>query len=186
MKRLRFVNPNAGAPKDTNWFSKVGALAAGKSPERDAKEPSRQTMTNWTKRLLSKEDEIEIAKSMIPQFIQKQKELQPQYEYIKQVGQELKDLKKEYNITAVKLAKPQQVTSFMTLTGSQLREYEERTKETRDKRAVQHKETARARGKRLSKERNHDGRDGSFLKEYSQGKLESERRPDSRRSDGRR
>ena len=38
MKKLRFVNANATAPKDTNWFSKVGALAAGKSPERDTKE----------------------------------------------------------------------------------------------------------------------------------------------------
>lgn len=77
MKKLRFVNPNTAAPKDTNWFSKVGSLAAGKSPERDAKESSRHTQTNWTKKLLTKEDEIEIAKSMIPQFIQRQKELQP-------------------------------------------------------------------------------------------------------------
>lgn len=77
MKKLRFVNPNAGAPKDSNWHTKVGALVAGKSPERDLKESSRHTQTNWTKKLLTKEDEIEIAKSMIPQFIQRQKELQP-------------------------------------------------------------------------------------------------------------
>lgn len=127
---------------------------------------------------------------MIPQFIQRQKELQPQYEYIKQVGQELKDLKKEYNITGVKLARPKQVTSFMTLTGSQLREYGERTKETREKRNVQYRETARARGRRLSKEqkeqeRPNEARDGSTLKDNSQGQLDQDLRADSPQSDER-
>jgi hypothetical protein len=50
------------------------------------------------------------------------------------VGEELKHLKKEYNIADVRQAKPMQFTSFMTLTNSQLKEYELKTKATRERR----------------------------------------------------
>lgn len=99
---------------------------------------------------MTKEDEKAIAISLIPQYVQKQKELKPQYEHIKQVGEELKQIKKDYNIADVKQAKPLQYTSFMTLTGNQLKEYELKTKVTREKRLFTNQ--IKTRGKRSPRE----------------------------------
>ena len=113
-------------PKDQDWFSKLNARTS-ESPDK-ANEPKRFQIG------LTKEDEKAIAISLIPQYVQRQKELQPQYDHIRQVGEELKHLKKEYNIADVRQAKPMQFTSFMTLTNSQLKEYELKTKATRERR----------------------------------------------------
>jgi hypothetical protein len=114
MKRFRFVNPTPGGTKDPNWFSKVSAMASKSNEKENESSLHKIKMANG----ITKEDDKQIAISLIPQYIQRQKELRPQYEHIRQVGQELKHLKKEYNIADVRQAKPLQVTSFMTLTST--------------------------------------------------------------------
>ena len=52
----------------------------------------------------------------------------------KALGLEIQSIKKEYNIENVKQVKPLQVTSFMPMTSSQLKLYEERTKDFKEKR----------------------------------------------------
>ena len=62
MKKFRFAKTNDTAPKDSNWFSKLQQNQQGKTPEK-------QSVTTNAKSFqigVSKEDEIEIAKSMIP------------------------------------------------------------------------------------------------------------------------
>lgn len=113
MKKLKFASKTApDAKKDPNWF---------KNMNKGRKDEIKLNHMQWQKNLkvgVSKEDEEQIHREMIPTFIQKQKELQPEYEKIKKVMTELEDLREEYGVQKVKQVKPAMTTSFMPLRGS--------------------------------------------------------------------
>lgn len=109
MSKFKFAKNAASTQKDQNWFSKLNTKSDNDTSLLSNQKPKKGGLTE--------EQERQIQKDMIPQFIARQQELQPEYEHIKNVSRELKQLKEEYGVV-IKHAPSQATTSFMNRRGS--------------------------------------------------------------------
>jgi hypothetical protein len=109
MKKFKFANTltTEGSTKDGDWFKKFqsGLKSTGSSSDQPEKPK--------IKFGLSKEDEQQIHREMIPKFIAIQNELYPKQQLYKSVAKELDQLRQEFKVEEVKKTQPMIPTSFM-------------------------------------------------------------------------